>query len=119
MKDKRTAVFERSLEELVESLDATLELARRDDSELVPDPLRETASKLVARLGTADRLATGVFQGTVADVARVGKMTEAMRRLASAYIAYRKQLDTPSSVPAAERLQKTLERVRAENLGQR
>lgn len=92
MKDKRIVVFRTALAELVESLEATLRLASWDAVEAVPEPLEKSASSLVARLGTADRLAAGVFKGSVGDTARVVALTDAMRRLETAYLGYRKKV---------------------------
>lgn len=118
MKDKRVLVFRKSLEDLVESLEATVRVAEWDGAETVPEPLKDSASKLMTRLGTADRLAAGVFKGTIADVARVTSMTSAMRRLETAYVAYRKRLDTtPERAKAAEELVATLDQVKSESFG--
>lgn len=118
MKDSRVTAFHKSLEELVESLDATLRVAHWDAEEVVPDMLQESASKLVARLGTADRLASGVFKGNDRDVSRVHELTGAMRRLETTYLAYRKNLKNGSgdSAKAAEELIVLLEQVKTENL---
>ena len=97
MKDKRIVVFRKALEELVESLEATLRLANWDEADIAPDPLKDSASRLVARLGTTDRLAAGVFKGTTADSARVDQLTGAMRRLGNAYLGYRKQASSVAS----------------------
>jgi hypothetical protein len=119
MKDKRVLVFRKSLEELIESLDATLRLARWDGSDAVPEPLRDSASRLMARLGTTDRLAAGVFKGTALDVARVTTLTEAMRRLETAYVSYRKKLESVSGASvAAEELAAALEQVRSDTTNQ-
>ena len=120
MKDSRIPSFRRSLEDLVESLDATLRLKRWDEREVVPDPLRESASRLVARIGAADRMASGVFNGNPADVSRVQALTGAMRRLETGYLTYRKQLESGSVDPteAANELTLLLEQVKTENLGE-
>ena len=46
MKDKRIVVFRKALEELVESLEATLRLANWDEADIAPDPLKDSASRL-------------------------------------------------------------------------
>ncbi len=97
MKDKRIMVFRTALEELVESLDATLRVASWEDAEGVPDPLKDSASRLVARLGAADRLGAGVFKGSANDAARVVVLTDAMRRLETAYLGYRKAVGSVSN----------------------
>ena len=92
MKDARVTTFRKALEDLMESLDATVRVARWNDGESVPDPLKESASRLLARLGTADRLSSASFTGSATDVARVTAMRSAMRRLDAAYVAYRQRL---------------------------
>jgi hypothetical protein len=102
MKDTRVTFFRKTLEELVESLEATLRVTRWVGPEVVPEPLKESASRLVTRLGTADRLASGVFKGSPSDSARVDAMLGAMRRLDAAYVAYRKRLEsTPNDSDGA------------------
>ncbi len=117
MKDKRVLVFRKSLEELVESLDATLRLANWDGADAVPDPLRDDAARLITRLGTTDRMAAGVFKGNPRDVQSVNELTGAMRRLEAAYMVYRKQLKTVGGADeAATKLSAALEQVKAETL---
>jgi hypothetical protein len=89
MKDARVTIFRSTLEGLIESLDATVRVTRWTDAESVPQPLKESAAQLLARLGAADRLASATFKGMPADVARVTTMRGAMRRLDAAYVAYR------------------------------
>jgi hypothetical protein len=98
MKDERVTLFRKALEELIESLDATVRV-KRWDGEAIPEPLKESASRLVARLGTADRLASSTFAGSAADISRVEAMCGAMRRLDAAYVAYRQS--TPAEHEAA------------------
>jgi hypothetical protein len=93
MKDTRVAVFRKSLESLIESLDATVRVTRWAGTETIPEPLKDSAAQLVARLGTADRLANGNFKGSVADITRVNAMLAAMRRLDAAYVVYRQRLE--------------------------
>jgi hypothetical protein len=116
MKDKRVIVFRTALEEVIESLDATLRVMRWDSGESVPEPLQESASRLVARLGAADRLASGVFKGTAADVQRVTAITESMKKLDAAYLAYRKKLGAGASEreKAAKALDALLDEIRSE-----
>ena len=119
MKDTRVTFFRKTLEGLIESLDATLRLKRWDSAEDVPAPLAESASRLVSALGTADRLASGTFSGSAADTARVNAMLGAMRRLDAAYVAYRRQLDvTPANgETAASALNAEIDEVKADVLG--
>ena len=94
MKDERVTFFRKALEGLIESLDATVRVMRWSGEDGIPEPLQESASLLVTRLGTADRLASGNFAGSATDTARVTAMCAAMRRLDAAYVAYRQKLDT-------------------------
>lgn len=118
MKDARVTTFRKALEELVESLDATIRMARWNDGENVPEPLKESASRLLSRLGTADRLSSASFTGTATDVARVAAMRGAMRRLDAAYVAYRQQIaGKPSELDhAATALGVELDEVKAATL---
>jgi len=102
MKDQRIKVFRGALEGLIESLDALVRVSRWSEPEAPPDPLRSAASKLMDRLGTAGRLASGTFVGTPADTNKVEAMITTMRRLDNAYVTYRKRVDsTPSQVKEA------------------
>ena len=89
MKDPRVTTYRKALEGLLESLDATLRIERWPQGDSPPEPLKQSASELVSRLGTAGRLASSRFAGAVADVSRVDSMRAAMRRLDTAYVAYR------------------------------
>ena len=113
MKDRRVAIFNKSLEELVESLDAALRVSSWDAAEVVPEPLKASASQLMARLGTADRLVTGKFNGNSRDAVRVKELTGAMQRLETAYLAYVKAASTGGD-EAREDLSATLDQVRTE-----
>ncbi len=93
MKDPRVTTYRKALEALLDSLDATLRLRRWPDDESPPEPLKQSAADLVTRLGTAGRLASSRFAGSVADVSRVETMRDAMRRLDAAYVAYRRGID--------------------------
>ena len=93
MKDSRVAFFRSALEDLLESLVATVRVNRWVGPDAIPEPIKESAARLGTRLGTAGRLASSVFKGTPADVARVEVMLTAMRRLDAAYVAYRQHLD--------------------------
>jgi hypothetical protein len=93
MKDNRIKVFRAAVEGLLESLDAYVRVERWSDPGSVPEPLHSAATKLVDRLGTADRLASGVFVGTATDSTKVTAMCSAMKRLDAAYLTYRHQVD--------------------------
>ena len=113
MKDRRVTVFHKSLEELVDSIDATLRVSSWDASDAVPEPLKTSASQLMSRLGTADRLAAGVFNGNSRDAVRVEELTGAMRRLETAYLAYVKAGGSSRDKARAE-LTATLDQVRTD-----
>jgi hypothetical protein len=93
MKDNRIKVFRAAIEALLESLDAYVRVERWSDAGDVPEPLHTAATKLVDRLGAADRLASGVFVGTPADANKVTAMCSAMKRLDAAYVSYRHQVE--------------------------
>ncbi len=65
---------------------------RWTDSEGLPEPLRDSASKLVSRLGMVDGLASAAFTGSPHDVVRVNAMIGAMRKLDAAYVVYRQRV---------------------------
>jgi len=57
-------------------------------SEKAPEALQAHASKLLDRLGTANRLVTDTFAGTPPDVAKVNSIRDAIKRLDIAYVTY-------------------------------
>ena len=98
MKDARVKYYRGALDGLVESLDAVVRIARWDDpTEAVPEALRIQASKLIERLGTANRLVTDTFVGTPTDAVQVNAMRGAIKRLDSAYVTYRQQAEQQST----------------------
>lgn len=99
MKDQRIQVFRTATVALIESLDAVVRLSRWSADDVVPEPLRDAAAKIVERLSAANRLAGGKFNGKAEDAARVTKMCDAMKKLDAAYVAYRKA--APSAPDAA------------------
>jgi hypothetical protein len=88
MNDSRVLVFRKTLEGLLESLEATIRVERWTGSEEVPAPLKQSAAQLNDRLGAANRLAAGRFSGSIADAARVGAIAGAVRRLDAAYVVF-------------------------------
>jgi hypothetical protein len=96
MKDARFTFFSRTLEDLLESLDATLRVKGWTGEASTPPALQESASRLLARLGTADRLTSKGLKGSQADLVQVTVMLDAMRRLDTAYVAYCRRLQTPA-----------------------
>jgi hypothetical protein len=114
MKDRRVVAIRSALEGLVESLGAVVRIAGWDEPEAPPEPIQGAAASLLVRLGSANRLASGRFTGTPADVARVGAMTSAITRLDGAYVAYRRRLEAEGNGNAAARdLDAALDEVRA------
>lgn len=93
-KDPRIVTFRGALEALIESLDATVRIARWEAGrEPVPEPLRYSATQLQDRLGSANRLAGGRFIGAPAVVATSEAIKEAVRDLNAAFVAYRKRAE--------------------------
>lgn len=90
MKNQRVQVFRSALEGLLESLDAFVRLARWSEADPTPDPLKVAAAKLMDRLGTAERLAAGKFNGTPVEANRVDELCAFMRKLDAAYVKYRR-----------------------------
>jgi hypothetical protein len=102
MKDQRVPFIRRALDGVLESLEATLRVKRWTGAEEIPAPLQKAATRLVERLGTADRLAATAFRGTPQDVGRVEAMVAAIRRLDAAYVTFRQSLDRkPDELEAA------------------
>lgn len=97
-KDPRIITFRVALESLLESLDATVRIARWDQAgEAIPEPLQKSASQLVQRLGAATRLASGKFVGAPAVVATSDAIRSAVLELDAAYVAYHKHADGSSA----------------------
>ncbi len=93
-KDPRIVTFRSALESLIESLDATVRIARwQPGGEPIPEPLRSSAAQLQERLGSANRLAGGRFVGAPAVVATSDAIREAVQHLDAAFVAYRKRAD--------------------------
>ena len=97
--DPRIVTFRGALESLLESLDATVRIARWQQGEggPVPEALQKSAVQLQVRLGSATRLASGKFAGTAAVVEKSDAIKEAVRDLDAAFVAYRKRLDAGPS----------------------
>ena len=92
--DPRIVTFRGALESLIESLDATVRIARWEaGGEPIPEPLRQSAAQLQDRLGSANRLAAGKFVGAPAVVATSNAIKEAVRDLDAAFVAYRKRAE--------------------------
>ena len=99
MRDRRVAYVRSVLSELVESLEATVRIARWPDgeAEAVPGPLRASVALLVERLGKANRLAADKFVGSPRSIAALTAMSGAITRLDRAYVAYLKAPDEEES----------------------
>jgi hypothetical protein len=91
-RDPRIVTFRSALESLIESLDATVRIARWEpNGEPVPEPLRRSATQLQERLGSANRLAGAKFVGAPAVVATSGAIREAVQQLDAALVTYLKR----------------------------
>jgi hypothetical protein len=98
-KDPRIVTFRGALESLIDSLDATVRIARwqGDAGEPIPEPLQRSAEQLQTRLASATRLASGKFVGAPAVVLKSDAIKEAIGHLDTAFVAYRKRLDGAAS----------------------
>jgi hypothetical protein len=112
MKDRRVSYVRGVLSELVESLDATMRIARWQDDDAVPPPLRASADLLVERLGKANRLANDRYAGSSVAVQAISAMSTAIQRLDLAFVAYRNSPEREDTVLA---LDAELARVRADS----
>ncbi len=101
MRDERIAYFRSVVEALFESLDATAQISQTSDPTDAPEPLQETAGKLLARLGAANRLASARIVAPPPVAAKLLDMRRTIQHLDAAYVHYRAHL---GSVPA-ERMQ--------------
>jgi hypothetical protein len=94
--DPRIVSFRGALESLLESLDATVRIARWQPGgeEPIPEPLQKSAAQLVQRLGTARRLASGRFVGAPGVVASSDAIRKSILDLDAAYVAYHKRVES-------------------------
>ena len=93
MNDQRVTAFRNALNSLVESLDATVRVARWSGPEAIPAPLETTASRLLDHLGSANRFAADRYSGAPPVVACMTAMSAATKILDKAYVEYRRHLD--------------------------
>ena len=93
MNDQRVTAFRKALNALVESLDATVRIARWSGPEEIPAPLQTTASKLLDHLGSANRFAADRYSGAPPVVACMTAMSAATKVLDKAYVEYRRHLE--------------------------
>lgn len=112
MRDQRVAYVRGVLSELVESLEATLRVARwpKAEADAIPTPLRASVALLVERLGKANRLASDKFGGSPRSVEALSAMSSAINQLDRAYVAY---LKAPDEEESAIALGTEIARVRA------
>ena len=94
MKDRRVEVFRIATLGLLESLDAVVRLARWGNVEVAPEPLLTSVGKLPDRLGVAARLTSETFKGSPVDAGLVTRMCAAMKRLDTAYVTYRNDVES-------------------------
>jgi hypothetical protein len=85
--------FRKVLTSLVESLDATVRVARWSGPEAIPAPLKNSASKLLDHLGAANRFASDRYLGSPPVVACMTAMSAATKALDGAYVEYRRHLE--------------------------
>ena len=96
MNDQRVAAFRKALNSLVESLDATVRVARWSGPDAVPAPLESSASKLLDRLGSANRFAADRYLGSPPVIVCMSAMSAATKVLDAAYVEYRRHLTEPT-----------------------
>lgn len=117
MKDTRLQAFRTALESLVESLAAAARITRWKEADAIPAPLEASASKLLERLGAANRFAAYNYVGPPAVVAALNAMSEATKKLDAAYVEYLRRLSGNGRErdESALALDQELERVTAES----
>lgn len=90
MKDQRVVFLRKAFDGLVESLDATVQIALSKEAEGVPEPVQQAAAKLLERLGSANRLAAGKFAGSPILVASASEISGAIHKLDLAFVEFRR-----------------------------
>jgi hypothetical protein len=103
MNHPRVLVFRDALSNLLESLDAVVQVTGTNVPEQPPEPISAVASKLQARLSSAGRLAAGKFTGTHADSPHVATICGKITQLESAYVTYCRRLREHESPATALR----------------
>jgi len=93
--DQRVTAFRKVLNSLVESLDATIRVARWSGPEPIPAPLQSSASTLLNHLGSANRFAADRYSGSPPVVACMTAMSAATKVLDAAYVEYRRHIEGP------------------------
>jgi hypothetical protein len=97
LNDQRVRAFRNVLNSLVESLDATVRVARWSGPEAIPAPLKNSAAKLLDHLGSANRFAGDRYSGAPPVVACMTAMSAATKVLDGAYVEYRRHLEKPKA----------------------
>ena len=115
MNDQRVKAFRTALTSLLESLDATVRVARWSGPEAIPVPLNNTASKLLGHLGSANRFAADRYSGPPPVIACMTAMSTATKLLDGAYVEFRRHLngEKPEVDEAAMALDHELDGVKA------
>ena len=93
MNDQRVKAFRAVLTSLLESLEATVRVARWSGPEPIPTPLNNSASKLLDHLGSANRFAADRYLGPPPVVACMTAMSAATKVLDGAYVEYRRHIE--------------------------
>lgn len=92
MNHHRVHVFRDALTNLLESLDAIVQVAGSNIPEQAPESISAVASKLQVRLSSAGRLAAGKFTGTHAEMPQVASICGKITQLEGAYVTYCRRL---------------------------
>lgn len=93
MNDLRVKAFRTALTSLVESLEATVRVARWTGPDAIPGPLNDSASKLLGHLGSANRFAADRYNGPPPVIACMTAMSAATKTLDGAYVEYRRHIE--------------------------
>jgi hypothetical protein len=117
MKDQRIPFIRKTLDSVLESLEASLRVNRWTDAEAIPEPLKRAADRLLEHLGAADRLTATQFRGNPTDTTRVEAMFAALKHLDRAYVAFRKSRDGSAAdiEAAAITLTEEIDQVKRDN----
>jgi hypothetical protein len=89
---QRILVFRDALTNLLESLEAVVQVASSDAPSQAPEPVSTAASKIHTRLASASRLAAGKFTGSEAEVPVVAGICGKIVQLDGAYVTYCRKL---------------------------
>ncbi|MGC4064167.1 MAG: hypothetical protein QM784_05900 [Polyangiaceae bacterium] len=102
MNDRRVAVIREALLTLLDSLDAVSRVSRWDAMDPIPESLESSAKQLEARLEKANALTATSYVGSALVVSQLNGISDAIRRLDRAYIAFRERVtEHPDETEAA------------------